>query len=469
MAGYAKDLFVVEKDDEKLIEYLELCYFNANNFVSESDSDTFNDDGIIPGTTQPSSKKRHLHDWPSDGIPHPLCKLCGISLPLVLQIYAPLENSPYHRTLYLFGCINPNCWNQNESWVCIRSQILDTSIGSSSSTVKTMSTSDWCTDADDWEDDNNGNNNEENGNVIERIESYFSDEEDETEDYEDDVRMKFGNLSVDEQNANWGGGRGVTAGAGAQGGGAVGRLHSPAATAEIEGDESEVVSIDTPTAPQHDLAALLQEVSPLPMELRSVSDGDGNRQHFAFPTGTPQFVATFINVGEEDLHTGSPTITPISEHVRDLLQEYQQNNDDGLSLMSPQQDKNLVQGQGEQLTQEKYEKSIPAHGDRMFHHFVSRVQHNPGQILRYCHEGSVPLLLYPIQDFPVTCTHCHGKMLFEMQVLPTLIPKLRLLGPGGDGIHLEFGTVLVFTCRQSCWASADKWREERVIIQAERI
>ena len=60
-------------------------------------------------------------------------------------------------------------------------------------------------------------------------------------------------------------------------------------------------------------------------------------------------------------------------------------------------------------------------------------------------------------------------MLFEMQVLPSLIPKLRLLGPGGDGVHLEFGTVLVFTCRQNCWASADKWREEKVVVQAERI
>lgn len=126
------------------------------------------------------------------------------------------------------------------SWVCIRSQTLETGSNTSATTVNTLSSSEWCTDADDWEDDNNGNNGEENGNVIGRIESYFSDEEDETEDYEDDVQVRLGNLSVDEWNANWGGGKGVTAGAGA---GAVGRLHSPSATAEIEGDESEVVSI----------------------------------------------------------------------------------------------------------------------------------------------------------------------------------------------------------------------------------
>lgn len=124
--------------------------------------------------------------------------------------------------------------------MCIRSQTLETSSNTANSTVNTLSTSEWCADADDWEDDNNGNNSEENGNVIGRIESYCSDEEDETEDYDDDVQVQLGNLSVDERNANWEGGGMVTAGAGA---GAVGRLHSPSATAEIEGDESEVVSV----------------------------------------------------------------------------------------------------------------------------------------------------------------------------------------------------------------------------------
>jgi pre-rRNA-processing protein TSR4 len=129
------------------------------------------------------------------------------------------------------------------SWVCIRSQILETDSNTSAATVNTLSTSEWCADADEWGDDN-GNNNEENGNVIGRIESYFSDEEDETEDYEDDVGVQLGKLSVDERNANWEGDGGATAGAGAgAGAGAVGRLHSPSATAEIEGDESEVVSV----------------------------------------------------------------------------------------------------------------------------------------------------------------------------------------------------------------------------------
>lgn len=31
---------------------------------------------------------------------------------------------------------------------------------------------------------------------------------------------------------------------------------------------------------------------------------------------------------------------------------------------------------------EKYEKSIPVHGDLMFHTYLERIQENPGQILR---------------------------------------------------------------------------------------
>lgn len=44
--------------------------------------------------------------------------------------------------------------------------------------------------------------------------------------------------------------------------GAIGVV--PTATAMIEGDEGEVVSIDTPTAPQVNLIAMLEEAAPMP-------------------------------------------------------------------------------------------------------------------------------------------------------------------------------------------------------------
>lgn len=39
------------------------------------------------------------------------CNVCGSVTPLLLQTYAPVkERMQYHRTLYVFACINPNCW-----------------------------------------------------------------------------------------------------------------------------------------------------------------------------------------------------------------------------------------------------------------------------------------------------------------------------------------------------------------------
>lgn len=40
------------------------------------------------------------------------------------------------------------------------------------------------------------------------------------------------------------------------------------------------------------------------------------------------------------------------------------------------------QYEGESIGEEKYEKSIPAHGDKMFYQFVTKIQANPGQIMR---------------------------------------------------------------------------------------
>lgn len=35
------------------------------------------------------------------------------------------------------------------------------------------------------------------------------------------------------------------------------------------------------------------------------------------------------------------------------------------------------------ISTEMYEKTMPAHGDQMFHRLISTIQKHPGQILRY--------------------------------------------------------------------------------------
>ncbi|KAK6626588.1 hypothetical protein RUM44_009062 [Polyplax serrata] len=370
-------------------------------------------------------------DWPVGGISSPICQLCGLTQVLVVQIYAPIENSAFHRTLYVFCCINPNCWNHSESWTCLRSQYLDPEESTSRSNVN--GGGEWCAGADDW---NDGNGNFENGNTVSSLHSMSDNESDESDSCS--LSAMIGNMTVDECNANWDGME--------KSSGAVGKQMSPVATAEIEKEESEVVCIDTPTTPQKDLLALLQETAPVPHYMRA-----GERNQNALIS----FSSFFISVAEEG------TTSCNSDHIRELILEYQRNNGDVLFHGSHQhRDEN-------EAAAEDYEKAIPAHGDKMFHHFLNRIQKNPGQILRYNREGDSPLLFYPLRDVPRKCSHCNGEATFEMQLLPTLIPKLQF--PDEEETRVEFGTVLIYTCKKSCWSSDDKIKFERVIVQVEKI
>lgn len=120
----------------------------------------------------------------------------------------------------------------------------------------------------------------------------MSDEDDESNSMESDPLPAFGNLQVDDNNAN----------CGAQGDGAVGRICSPNAYAEIEGDESELVSIDAPVAPQRDLIALLKQTTAIPMDVAKIS-----------------LKSFFISVDEERMQP----FNSATDHVRELMQDYQ--------------------------------------------------------------------------------------------------------------------------------------------------
>ncbi|XP_031567234.1 programmed cell death protein 2-like [Actinia tenebrosa] len=85
---------------------------------------------------------------------YPSCKLCKRQLLLVSQIYCPLSGSLYHRTLYIFGCVNPSCWNQPQSWTILRSQVLEKNDypEADKNAVKSNSVDDWGDDTGDWGD-----------------------------------------------------------------------------------------------------------------------------------------------------------------------------------------------------------------------------------------------------------------------------------------------------------------------------
>lgn len=354
-------------------------------------------------------------DWPGDAPTAVTCKLCGLNLPLVLQIYAPLDFTSFHRTLYIFACINPNCWNQNGSWVCLRSQTKANDVKSES---KLPQHNDYCQNdwmgagGDNWDD-------EENGNTID-----IGDTTGEAVGIPLDITNDMRKLTVDERNANSCGS--VE--------GAMGVLDT---SATIEGDEGEVVCIDTPTAPQINLIAMLEEAVPMPQ----------------VPNSSLHFSPYFISVWEEEIT--SPSSPTASEHIRSLIGDYQ----------SIQIDERSNGGGASGGMEENYEKALPAHGDKTFFQFISRIQANPGQLLRY---GGYPLPLYPMHDRPKQCRHCGGELLFELQILPTLIPKLHLLG-SETGAHLEFGSIFLFSCGASCWDQRDSYREESLVVQMEKM
>lgn len=424
----------------------------------------YEDDPILekdkPHLNYTVNKFGGIPNWPSSEIAIGPCPLCGQTRPLIVQIYAPLENSQFHRTLYIFACLNAPCSTQSHSWVCVRTQALEKSpvdnesdMTATSQFVKTTSQNiPWCTGADDWDEEDlgiesGGNNfmrvdtaqipdiaNEENGNIIQYERGKTSDEDEESNSLENDPLPGFGNLRVDERNAN---------GAGAKGG-IIDNLYMSKVTAEIEGVDDDVVVVETPVSPKRDLIALMKQPQIISRDIVDLT-----------------LKSFYINVDEE--HSALPII---SDHVRQLLQEYQKYEEVKTSPDSPIGHGVAGGGHPTPMDQELYEKGIPMHGDLMFHNFMTTLQTNPGQILRYS-RNAAPLLIAPLKELvaPV-CQHCGSELICEVQILPTIIERLRLEA-SGQCVPIDFGNVLVWTCIKSCWDTPDRMRSEIVVVQQE--
>ncbi|XP_063389364.1 programmed cell death protein 2-like [Cydia fagiglandana] len=400
-------------------------------------------------------------DWPPlENVQFPSkCQLCGLHRILIVQCYAPLENSVYHRTLYLFACINPNCWIQSESWICVRSQYQDNSIKQSSTIVNLPSVEtnlSWCTGADEWDENDNGDTANGNFMNVDNAPSpnngmhRNSDEDEESNSLEvETVEQALGNLHVfDAHNANTSPVQG-----------AVGAIGVPVAAAELEGgDEPGLVTVDTPTAASNDIEALLHQTAELPQDIRS--------RLLCAPL---QFVPKYIYVEEEWHKVSSP-----DDRVTELLNKYKKENELEVCAGGG--------GGGGGPDEEQYEETAPLHGDRLFHAFLSRLRKNPGQILRYSLEEA-PLLGAPLPraagartpespGAPAACARCGARLVCELQLVPEFagtlsLPPVSHASPPPALSHLHFLSVFVFTCAQSCWQPGDALVPETVVFQPE--
>ncbi|XP_026166371.1 programmed cell death protein 2-like isoform X2 [Mastacembelus armatus] len=155
--------------------------------------------------------------------------------------------------------------------------------------------------------------------------------------------------------------------------------------------------------------------------------------------GVPVFRSFFIGVVEEsDLRGEDDDLT----RARELLRQYERR--EGVAAGQ------LCSSEGGD-SGEKYEKTRARHGDAVFSRFMKKISWCPQQILRYC-RGGKPLFISELSSnldqMLSTCGSCGGSRTFELQLMPALVSMLQREDCSAE---LEFGTVLVYTCTNSCW------------------
>ncbi|KAH8414314.1 hypothetical protein KR215_002984 [Drosophila sulfurigaster] len=445
-------------------------------------------------------------NWPRHEVTVPACPLCGMVRPLIVQMYAPLDRSQFHRNLYVFACLSPACSPNQKSWVCVRTQHLDNQfdviseqqspkLPNKQTKKKNKSSApqkiNWCSGADDWgswgepeiamdeamdltADDEQ---NERNGNLRPNVLQYVNteedcdgdavgkvaeeDDDDESTSVENDLACGFGQIdmnspenSAEDPNANCA--AAVVATASADGAGA-GAGATATICAEIEGPETDVVLVDTPKKPERDLIALLKHTS-LPATLGPLSQ-------IKDLTLKSIYIAVDVepNGKQEEYENYGGLLS--MDHIRDLYQEYKLQDENPARSPVAAASGAAAGGGDASDEQEAYEKALPAHGDVVFHNFITTIQQNPGQLLRYSRDAN-PLLVAPLAEPLPKCQNCKGETICEVQLLPTLIPKLRFQ-QNSCNAPIEYGNVLVFTCLKSCWDTPDQMRYEHVVVQSE--
>lgn len=343
----------------------------------------------------------------------PACPLCGMVRPLIVQMYAPLDRSQFHRNLYVFCCVSPTCSQNQKSWVCVRTQHLDNQFDIISEQSPKLSHKqnkkkqhkssvkqkvNWCSGADDWgwgepeivdeamdltADDEQ---NEKNGNVRPNVLQYAQpeddlegtvqdadkvgddDDDDESTSFENDLVCGLNQIDMnspekagEDPNANCAAAAVPAATADGAGSGATASI-----CAEIEGPETDVVLVDTPKKPERDLIALLKHTSTLG-PLSQVKD----------LTLKSIFISVDVEaIGKQEVYENYGGLLSM-DHIRELYQEYKLRDEN--PARSPVDAASGGIGGDEQ---EAYEKALPAHGDLVFHNFITTIQQNPGQILR---------------------------------------------------------------------------------------
>lgn len=274
------------------------------------------------------------------------CTLCQASCVLICQIYAPLENSPYHRALYIYACIQPTCWNQVQSWKCFRGQ---TKVAKNSPAAQPIpeikDTFDWGAD-DDW-----GDSEDDSNNINEKLQN-----------------MALGEASTSLQEDHDPNGNRLSP----QPRGAIAMMANvDEASADVETDPIQEVIIETP---DQDIIAN----NTLIPELFARATNNAERR-------TGRLKPIYLAVDEEQASNSKEAYTDLSDHERQLLLEYKTKEaveEDVDEVHDTGAKRKNKKAENAKNNSEGYEKVAPRHGDVGFHKFLSVIQQNPGQVLR---------------------------------------------------------------------------------------
>lgn len=90
--------------------------------------------------------------------------------------------------------------------------------------------------------------------------------------------------------------------------------------------------------------------------------------------------------------------------------------------------------------------------DKQFLTFKKRVQHNPDQVLRYDKGGKPLWVTSDVEAKPpqIPDCECGAERQFEFQILPQLLCHLGLGTDGSNNDNIDWGTLVVYTCKDSC-------------------
>ncbi|XP_071804356.1 programmed cell death protein 2-like [Asterias amurensis] len=392
----------------------------------------------------------------------PICAACRNTLRLVTQLYCPLEGSQYHRTLYIFTCIAVECLNKQTSWRVIRCQLPVTKLLQENAEKEqeetpqkvAMATEDWCDDADDWGSGSDGESDPISCLATPLTENQVMSSSSATTKHDDSEGCSVAmttrpstNMSTNE------------------------RIEKPKNDLKLS-THDKVVDMHSIGQPTNDKTNSAMEavhddvINDVMKNLSITTETTEKSSSVKDCLDVLSFKPFYVSVFDEP--SSSSMAPELTNHARELMLNYQQR--EGVNVLD-WQEQSLQLSSVSAGSDEVYEKTTAKHGDRFYQKFSKKLQLCPEQCIRYSWNGRPLYITSPSEGSIIpACPYCSGERVFEVQLMPPIISVLKTTT--SSDISLDFGIVMIYTCKRSCWNEPCQpgqflYREEHVILQAD--